>query len=74
MRTDACARVAQAFLGLQRTEGLGVMSFEPTTLVTLGGCTPKQEARPHCQLTPCPPAEPHVFIGSASKVCSHQLQ
>ena len=37
---------AQAFLGLQRTEGLGVMSYDPSTLVTLGGCGPKHAARP----------------------------
>ena len=36
----------QAFLGLQRTEGLGVMSYDPSTLVTLGGCGPKHEVRP----------------------------
>lgn len=44
-RFDA-VHAAQAFLGLQRTEGLGVMSYDPSTLVTLGGCGPKHEARP----------------------------
>lgn len=46
-------RAAQAFLGLQRTEGLGVMSYDPSTLVTLGGCAPKHEARPRR----CPAAQ-----------------
>lgn len=30
-----------AFIGLQGSEGLGVVTYEPATLVTLGGCPPK---------------------------------
>lgn len=27
-----------AFIGLQSTEGLGIISYDPATLVSLGGC------------------------------------
>jgi len=33
-----------SFVGLQKSEGLGLISFDGATLVTLGGCPPEEQA------------------------------
>jgi xanthine/uracil/vitamin C permease (AzgA family) len=33
-----------AFIGLQQSEGIGFITFDPATLVTLGGCPPDQRS------------------------------
>lgn len=34
-----------AFIGLQSTEGLGIISYDPATLVSLGGCPAMKHVR-----------------------------
>ena len=38
LATSAGIGLYLAFIGLQNIEGLGVVSYDSTTLVTLGGC------------------------------------
>lgn len=46
-----------SFIGLQGAEGLGIVTYEPATLVTLGGCAPSERT--------------HMYsIGDTSAVCS----
>ena len=51
-----------AFIGLQKSEGLGIITFDPATLVTLGGCPPEEQVRSYfdwlCmdRWSSCPPS------------------
>ena len=43
MATAAGIGCFLAFIGLQKSEGLGVITFDGATLVTLGGCPPEEQ-------------------------------
>ena len=43
MATAAGIGCFLAFIGLQRSEGLGIITFDGATLVTLGGCPPEEQ-------------------------------
>lgn len=51
LATSAGIGLYLAFIGLQNVEGLGVVSFDSTTLVTLGGCPQQHQVRPGRMLT-----------------------
>jgi AGZA family xanthine/uracil permease-like MFS transporter len=42
-----CAGIGMflAFIGLQSTEGLGIIAYDPATLVSLGGCPAYKQVR-----------------------------
>ena len=45
MATAAGIGCFLAFIGLQKSEGLGIITFDGATLVTLGGCPPDEQVR-----------------------------
>jgi hypothetical protein len=50
LATSAGIGLFLAFIGLQSSEGLGVVTYESATLVTLGGC-PFEDRAPQYTLT-----------------------
>lgn len=45
LATSAGIGLFLAFVGLQNIEGLGIVSYDSTTLVTLGGCPAEYQVR-----------------------------
>ena len=43
MATAAGIGCFLAFIGLQKSEGIGLITFDGATLVTLGGCPPEEQ-------------------------------
>lgn len=62
LATSAGIGLYLAFIGLQNVEGLGVVSYDSSTLVTLGGCPAKHQVSTFFDA-------PHVCL--SSQFCLH---